>query len=374
VFTVPSGPEHVLTGEMLYVLAGRPAPGQPGGNATLTAYRLADGSRQWLARYRPAAGPSLYVHAGVLLAYTPSGTVALDPRTGLARWDSRDAPAGEAGGRVLLSSLGDRSLEPDGPTDAEQDLTGVEPLTGRPGWRLRIRGQVDHDSGRLATLDLGGQLTSFDLTTGRLVARTTVRLPYRQATIRIAGPVLVLRSLGLSVLVGYDLDTLAERWTAYLPGDGAPHDCGPVLCWVYGDHLYAIDPATGDPAWPPMPLPPYRWRTPLADRDHLILSGSGQRDPTRERITVVIDLRAGREVLRLPGWEAPVPTPPPDPAGRLLVRHTPPTTWLGRLHPDLARLDPVAATDGLRPSSCSFNRDHAVCRDLRQFHVWRIRG
>lgn len=396
--TVPAG-HATFAGNHLYVhRSDRPA----GDGGTITAYRLTDGGRAWQRRLPSAV--ALTVPAGVPIVISANDDVptpgaatsreatitstALAPATGAPLWTRAGGPAGEVAGGVLFYDRaaragGDRYL-----------LTAVDPHNGRQVWRVPVRGRLDWDRDRLASLSVDGVLTTYDLATGTRLASTRVGQATAGST-GSAGPgrpgggaslqpsLVMLGSLVALVdhlagdLAAYDADTLAHEWTTAVPGTDHLRRCDRLICQVSSGHVHALDPATGREAWPPVRADPSSDRVPvnLPGGGYLLLG-----ETSVGSSSLVVEVATGRPVRELTGWTvsrrdsrdgtgATAPAP-------LLFRfdRQAHVTWVGRLDPgslQVAVLGPVGDT---LSAWCTAGARHLVChREDRpgRMQLWR---
>jgi outer membrane protein assembly factor BamB len=378
--------EILLTEQALYV-----AGWAGGGNWTLAAYRLSDGSVQWevplAALSREPSSATLFWFGMPVSVYSyvdddglPSFyTTAIDPDTGRELWTVDGFPVAPPlpDDRLLLL----RYLPVPGGTEGAAlvaSLTVVDQETGTEEWTvpstlllyaLDDGGRAD----RLVIIDTGGVLTSFDLTNGQpLASLAGVGFP-EVGHLSVTGDlVLVQPRADESALRAYDVDTLAHRWTADLPAGGEAAQCGYGRC-VRGETLVELDLATGEPVWS-VDWPPRNdqgWRPSsrlpwLAG--HVLANGW------------LIDAETGDPVLNLGEWMPQLPgvdrrLAVPGP-GATLTRYESPDdgragrTWIGRLRLDPPGIDVLGTVDG-GLFGCVVGTWQVVCEEEDEVTLWR---
>jgi hypothetical protein len=393
VFTVPAGSGVLLDADTLYVH-------HHGSGATeLAAYRLADGTEKWrVADQRNAGGAHLswvQVRQGVPLVTTfdetgrlgnrpAQRTVAHDPETGQVRWIregdvTASAPGGPGGVVVLLVGP---VASADGATGqvltapvAVDLVSGEVVWSGPPAARWGYGFHRPDQERYLVSLDERGLMTSYDVGTGAVLATTDMTAvgDPRQAYAYVAGQMVFVHEQTLGTFHAYDAGTLAHRWSS---GDAwLAADCGPVLCVQAGDGMRAVSPFTGAVRWSagqgsdrgggfgaswPHSLGP--------GFDGTLLVGGR-----------LVDAVTGDELLSLRPWQMVsdstiwVPGAYLDP---VLMWRQPgdaddgPRTWFARLRPDPAGIEVLGSTGRL--DGCRSTADRLVCRDGREWHVWRL--
>lgn len=421
-FTI-AGTSVAYDAQTLYVVDA-PDGVAAAGPATITAYRLADGAVRW-ERSPPGLdgdGAWLTVQAGTLLASSRTGagndpqTTRLDPGTGEPLWTQTGLSGQAAGGWLVLERQLATPL-PEEPVDdvvPAVELTVVDLATGAPAWRIEILGWaygMDADGTNLVTMDEHGELHSYDLATGELVATRSLPTPdgpggvHYYGTLQVIGSVVVLLapSGATPVITAFDVATLAPRWRSAVAYDESasvsrPTRCGGLVCLIGGESPRALDPATGEQLWSADWLPPddgdSHWYDatgigevhPELLTDHLVVTRI--RESSSDQGSWLVEAGTGAPVLDLTRWrflgaysQQPATTPAP-----LLAQQDGRTTWIGRLRPDLSgvvvlgsidtgsRDDPVAV-----PPACDARGDRLVCvrypatgEDRGRTEVWRL--
>jgi outer membrane protein assembly factor BamB len=399
-FTIPAGDRAALTDQHLYVVGV--SREHRTDVVTVTAYRVDDAAEQWQHR-SPSSGqlavpPSVAVQAGVVLLHTirfwpdrdrrdqvgrmagPSRTtVALNPDTGQVRWAYEGIPAGMTAGRILLDNVDTGEEAAD-----RYRLVALDARTGREQWSLQLSGFSTNDGYRLAALDLDGTLTVHDLASGAPLARTSVPVREEFARLLLVGSVVLVDTAQPEQreVTAYDRDTLTHVWTATVTGALEP--CAGLLCVADAGVVYAIDPATGQAAWPPLsPDPGTRTLAgvSLPDGRHVLLASIAVGGSTW-----VVDVRTGQPVRELTGWrpvgDGTSPAGPPRVPGTggseptpLLYHLTRDGTWLGRLDPRALEIDVLGVVGDIVPAWCTPGGGHVACRipdDPERMRVWRI--
>ncbi len=382
------GGEYGLADGILVVDAG----------LAVRAYRVAPGAPLWRV---PVAGRVVrflpLTAQRVLLCdfYAPDSAsvtvAAFDLDRGEPLWQAR--PHGYAvlpgAGRVLLAGLDDTGT---------RTVSSIDVRTGEVRWLRADRGAttielpattLDPASRAVfATWDPGGAVSVYDAVSGTPVSAGRVDLSAASPDLSAASPgqreasvpaiILTVQVVGdeLDVLTGlwlgeapisysffvsgYDLDTLAWRWSTAVPtGDAMPAGCGPVRCWSAENQVSGVDPVTGARLW----TRPAVGAVPLAAQ-RLLLDRIG---PLGE----IIDPVTGRTLLALPAGSVLRP----GSAGTALVSRAEGTAgaWFWLL--DLARdeLRPLVYLAGQDGRNCVLDRDDFACRDPHgRVSVWRV--
>ncbi|MFS8498631.1 MAG: PQQ-binding-like beta-propeller repeat protein [Micromonosporaceae bacterium] len=377
VLTVPGG-QAVLTETYLFV--HRPdRPANRGGS--VTAYRLPDGVPAWRRKVPSAVTVPVVAGVPVVIALDvadpgPGGAVAgaptitstgLDPDRGTPLWTREGGPAGEAAAGLIFFE----KARGDG-----EAVTAVDPRTGREVWSVPVEGRLAWDRDRLVSLSADGRMATYDLATGRRLADTGSPAgtaggqavaparpagTTRRATPAVLGSQVVLTDPGAGRLSAYDADTLAHLWTTTVPGaDHRPRRCDPLICLTSSGHIHALDPTTGQEAWPSLQSQAGSDWVPVGlPGGHLLLA-----ETVLGASSLVVETRTGRLVRELPGWTVSRrDAVSAGTAAPLLFRYDPRarTTWVGRLDLDslqMAVLDPIG--DNL-PAWCTVADPYLLC-------------
>ncbi|HLV58611.1 MAG TPA: PQQ-binding-like beta-propeller repeat protein [Natronosporangium sp.] len=381
VLTLPGG-EAALTDTHLFV--HRPdRPVNDGGS--VTAYRLPDGVQVWRREVPTAvavpvvAGVPLVVSVeladlapGAAVAGAPTVTsTALDPDHGTPLWTREGGPAGEvAAGLIFFGQAG--TANGDGAV-----MTAVDPRSGREVWRIPVDGRLDWDRDRLVSLSDGGELVTYDLATGRRLAGTGPadgaaggqggERPARPAggtgyaTPVILGSRVVVMDSAAGRLSAYDADTLAHLWTTTVPGaDHRPRRCDELICLTSSGHIHALDPTTGQEAWPSAQAGAGSDRVPVGlPGGHLLLA-----ETVLGSSSLIVETRTGRPVRELRGWTVSRRDAVRDDAAvPLLFRYDPNarTTWVGRLDLDSLQVAVLGPIGDNLPAWCTAADPYLLC-------------
>jgi hypothetical protein len=406
--TVPA--DFDLTGNVLYAFDSSYAPN------SVTAYRLDDGRRLWrLASTKEASYDTVtQVGAQTLLAPNPCiepepvSTVSVDTASGRQLWWRPGVPARPiSGGRlVLMSRPGPTPGCGTGYPSSDGQPTywdAVDAATGAVAWSLPVPAltRITYDSydehgARWAVfVARDGTVTTMDLHTGAITGQATLpdlalpaqptAEPYGAApTLMVAGGrALLARRIasragelpGRLELTGYDLATLARRWTVRV--DAGPttlrpgfdylslSSCGPVLC-LHGSVWTAfLDPRTGAE----------RWRTtlsPLTIRSGraLLADPEANSTPGPPGGLTIHDVSTGALRGGLPGWHI---------LGGDPTRGTTPVlgftagdrTWFASLDLGRARVAAIGSAPGWY-GSCIAGAVYLACRRVDgSVRAWR---
>jgi hypothetical protein len=378
--------EILLTEQSLYV-----AGWAGGGNWTLAAHRLSDGSVQWevplagLSR-EPASATLFWYGMPVFVSshvyddgWSGLRTTAINPDTGRELWSADGAPVAPPlpDNRLLLQR--DRPW-PAGTEGSARValLTVVDQETGAEEWTVPSTPLIYalDDGGRadrLVIIDTDWVLTSFDLTRGQpLASLAGVEFP-EVGHLSVTGDlVLVQPNADESALRAYDVDTLAHRWTADLPAGREAARCVYGRC-DRGETLVQFDLATGEPVWsvdwPPRNIQEWRFSSRLPWLSGHVLANGW-----------LVDAETGDQVLNLGEWVPQVPgadrrlaTAGPGPT---LTRYEPPDdsgagrTWIGRLRLDPPGIDVLGSLEsGL--FGCVVGTQQVVCEEQDKVTLWR---
>ncbi|MEN3310658.1 MAG: hypothetical protein V7603_6860 [Micromonosporaceae bacterium] len=357
---------------------------------TVSGYALPGGRRRWRVRMSmPVTVLRVLAGARVLLASEDAGgtgrLVALDSSTGAVLWSRPGASIVDipAGGRALLRW----------PAGAGTDELGwVLVRTGRPVWSRPVPRQADvgvshapDRSGGLLVTDADGAADLLAEDTGAVLASGQLgslvgdvvltpgpaggtpapsagRLPVQV----LGGQFLVAhrRNAGTGWLTGFDMNTLARRWT--ITGDllGESFPCGQLLCLGSAQGIRAVDGTTGAVRWS---TDRWQYAGPLDGR-RLLAYGAAQ--------TAVLDAYTGRLLWLVdPQWTQLVlaDAGPGDPARPALLRRPdarrPDRYWLAPL---AAAAHPVGYVTGVDWRSCAISGDLLACRTRAgRVAVWR---
>ncbi|MCC7538573.1 MAG: PQQ-like beta-propeller repeat protein [Deltaproteobacteria bacterium] len=223
---------------------------------------VADGEAYATTRVKPRVGRAVGLAVGgpgvppaVVVAEGASGLVAVDLRTGEARW--RFAARGRGGfrlrraGRVLVVASGDTAL------------VGIDAATGELAWRRPERTRftsapVVHRETCIAAGGLpdgdDGVMVAVDLYAGTLLWRRVLDGAPLSPPIA-CGDVVVITAAkqGVSRMVALDAATGEPRWSVPDPGVGrgaawlAVDDC--IVLNTRGGTVMALDAATGTRRW-----------------------------------------------------------------------------------------------------------------------------
>jgi outer membrane protein assembly factor BamB len=289
-----SGAALLVAGESLIV-----------GDYNLLAFDRRTGGLRW--RFVPAEGygPGVYLGAisdGAALAGSPSGHLyAVDVDSGALRWSTRVATDGRT---TVFSPAADRQFVAAGFTEfTAPNGGGVVVLaadTGRVVWKRHFPAPADTSLGtnwaggpvflgdEVVAASGDGNICGIDLASGELrwtIPRVTGRSPFPMAADRdfrplaLAAGVLISGSL-TGQIIGYDLDTRAERWRFTATGLGSsafriasvndvvyvPFANGTLLALraADGQELWRIGDWTSGFLWPP-----------AVREDTLFLTGAG---------------------------------------------------------------------------------------------------
>ncbi|MFJ8577740.1 PQQ-binding-like beta-propeller repeat protein [Micromonospora sp. NPDC093277] len=295
----PRDAYFLVLADRLVVAAG--GPGTAGaGERFVKGYRLPDGAPVW--RFDPPTGEDVlgvWAVAGLLLvasspaaSYHDARTVALDPRTGAARWRQPGYPTPtQAGGLVLETPA----------ADGVGAIRAVDPATGTARWSLALPGnRVVYgfgDRGVTAIMLFAGDglVEVHDVDSGAL--RRAGRLPTAvdrpQRLALVLGDLLLLGDSSGTV-TAYGLDRLDRRWTIPLPPQDWFLNCAEVIC-VSGRSagLRVYDPATGRPRWHND-----QWRDAFSVDGRLVVAAGDW----RAEELAVLDPGTGRTLARLGRW------------------------------------------------------------------------
>lgn len=362
---------HYVDPEHLYVIE---APRSGSGDASLAAYRLADGTVRWSVPAPAGEAVELQLHEQVLLATSQSAgqlvSTAFDPGTGRRLW-RRDLglgyPAPLADGYYLFQEDRFTGDQPG------YRLTAVDPVTGEPVWTGSVSGRsYDLSATHLVVLDQD-RLVSYRLATGERSATVThPHGPSSDLQVTDGLAVVVDRWDRTPVLTGYDLATLRPQWTVRdLPGPDAsvgPTRCGRLVC-LAGPRPRVIDRTTGETVWSAdwLPADPDSWywvtdpELPGLAGRLLLLDVAGRR--SGEPGHWLVDAGTGEPVLDLAGWQlepgwGPTAT---ESATPLLVRFVDQAALVGRLRPDLSGVTVLGAIDAAPPYWCRGLAEQVLC-------------
>jgi hypothetical protein len=351
--------------------------------ATVRAHRMPDGDPLWTAELPDAAGPVTVraAAAGLVLVNAGSTALALDARTGAARWRARGVVLGFTGDDANVVTMHD--------TDQGIALAGRRPATGAPRWTDTVgpaeEYTVGYGAGRVATVAVvrrsDGAARLRDAASGE-ARRGRVGRPGPGSRLALVDDLLLVSTVDDSVgtTTAYDSRTLRRRWTV----DGAferAAGCGVVIC-LGGNGIRALDPGTGADRWA-RPDVPFAGPALAGTKSSPLLSVA---DP--DVAPVVLDPRTGATMLNLAPWTVLGP----DGRRLLLLQHTDGTTDRvgladldGSTVRELGRVPPVVRACAERdttapgcprppgqPSGCRPGRGWFVCAHVDgQLRVWR---
>lgn len=347
----------------------------------LSAYRLADGKRQWrvvqsqpVYRLRTVAGGLLMLRPWARTGLEP-GSTAISLATGARQWQHDLNVLSFAGTPLLFAVEGVRSSSTSG--RRVQDVVEVlDPAAGLARWRVRVPNtavllNVPAAGGTPARMMLvrDDQIADlYDVGTGaHLASRKIPIADYDQQNPAVVGGAVLLRHPGPSgtEVSAYDVATLRPLWTAPAAGTLRIRPCGEMACLTGRYGVRAIEPASGDERWR-QPL----WRNVETSGTHTVAYTS----PGDDEPVAVVDPSTGRVVTDLTGWE-PVRGTAPD--GTLLVTRElgpGPRTMVAVVAPGLTR--PRLLTEmPVGTGDCRTTADRLVCRTWHdELIVWEHRA
>jgi hypothetical protein len=378
-FAVPAevGSAHVLYGDTLYVSAAN----------EVSAYALPSGTNKWTAFTAHPVGALIPVPAaGVVLAQyssgDPTGTLALDARSGRVLWQDQEA-------RLLGALPGpDRAL-----LVYRDEVRGVDVPTGRVvwerprgfglGWTMPDLDPLQNVPPRLVFDGGAGFTEVVDASSGAVVARlrleslwpagvgvsgsgsvslTTGGFLVAARTI-VGDQLFVARQQGsASVVDAFDLATLAHQWRNRVsPAVFFVTGCGAVLCAAGASSMVGLDTRTGKLLWTSRD-----WREARAlPGGRLLMSSSVASSPVS-----IVDAATLRPERALPGW-FPVAGTAPD--SWLIGRDAAGLrTWFAALKPGDGSLRPLGWVYGVAISRCEYRDAYLACPTANdELRVWR---
>jgi hypothetical protein len=405
--TPPLLSERVL-GDRMYAIVSE-------GSSTLSAFRLADGGREWSIPL-PVSDSASSVEIGdsstiLVNSLDPTShqdrTAAVDAATGDVLWRSTSY-------RITSVAVGRTALLADNtptPTGASRRYRMVDVRTGRQLWSYDVPAGwttvVPGDDGdavstrHLVTVSPAGAARSLDLTTGRQIAAADIEVGASGAAEAVhqlagplmdraeqdasAGPSLMMRGDellvgyekdGRSLLTGYRADRLAPLWTVEVQSLSLRvDDCGALLCLGESGDVRAIRADTGAVVWSGTDWPGVvgilgRWLYTVSD---LAESYGYWPGPAR-----LIDPGTGRTTLDLGDWRL---VSEPDRIGDLAlfeyVDQSDGKFWLGALGgPNTGpHVEPLGTVVDPPSGTCDAGPTHIVCLTAAdQVRIWRYRA
>ncbi|MDR7273520.1 hypothetical protein [Catenuloplanes atrovinosus] len=317
---IAAGDDFALVGDLLVVAE----------ESTVTAYRVPRLDPVWTVSVPASEGHSL-TRAGDLLVIGGLNGVgrqlestAVTVATGAVRWRHQGRIIPLPGSDVLLAVSDVPSVSASG-----RRLTGA--IDGIDAFGMR-RWSVRLPSSAVAVPLPGGQflLVHDDGATevrdaGDASVRATGEFPaaaYAPDNPRLVGSTVVLRHPGdnTSRISGYDVRTLAHRWSRTVGGLQSVDECGELVCLGTTIGVRALDPRDGSSAW----VSP-SWRRALSWGDVTVAYG---RPTGVDARLALVEPMTGGPLLDLSAWQ----------------QVTSVTDDVVLAHPDAARGDTLVAT------------------------------
>jgi hypothetical protein len=301
------------------LMAVRPGDGEPLWKRPASLYGLSEDRRQVL------------IHEGTAPGRADSRDVwhALDPVTGTTRW-SAEQPVG--------------------------GWTAMPAVSVWPNWPARFY-----------TVHTDGLTEMHDGVTGAVIR--SVRLPRPPGDdFRVwAGGGLLIAGYGEDETVGYDEQTLTERWRrdgGVLPLGGYQQACTPMICLSgFASGVTVIDPATGAEVWRGE-----GYDSAEVSGDRVLVVRASQTDPS----LAVIEPRTGRVITVAGQWLSGGPGP--EPGTVWVYRHQTIGYALryGTLRLSDGRVQVLGQAERIA-GDCQFTAEALVCRRLdSSIAIWRL--
>ncbi|MEV6346168.1 PQQ-binding-like beta-propeller repeat protein [Actinoplanes sp. NPDC051851] len=337
----------------------------------LTAYDLAAGGLRWRTAqpvpvYQLRSADGLVLLRPWATGRAEPGTTAVSIATGTAEWHHRRNVITATGGDLMIAVSGVRSSSR---TRVEGEVDALDPVTGLTRWQVRVP-----STGVLLTVpgpaDLGPRMmlvrddrtaSLYDTGTGDLLAtRALPAAGYGPANPVVAGGVVLLRHPGPSgtEVSAYDAATLRPLWTEPAGDTVEVHTCGLLACLVERDGIVAVDPATGDERWRHD-----GWRSAEQHGMSLVVS-------VADAPVATVDPASGRVLVDLTGWHLIGGT---DGSGRSLVTRAidgGARTMVAVADPAVSRPRPIAVLPA-GTGDCQAAPGRLVCRSTTgELIVW----
>lgn len=365
------------------------------GQSRVTAYRLADRTLRWAAPLPASDFAWLELQNGVLLVQsfgsTGSHATGFDSDTGRELW--RRAGAYE---HALSSEF--RLFSDSGPDSPDvvvgpprHELAALDLSTGQPEWTVSVTGGSyvtgGPDSPYLVVAnDAEDEIVSYDLATGERLARAAV--PGADSLgIQVVGSLVLSVDQGRRppTVTGYDVTTLAPRWTTADRSDLNTWavSCGDLVCLVGAEPPRALDPASGELVWS------VDWLPSVGDEGTYWVSEPEAADLAGRLLVTdqtgshswLVDARTGTLVLDLRDWLLPGrPQPAAGTERPLLFRADSERILVGQLRPDRSGIRALGAIGVTPPATCDAGTGYVVClaesgssEQPRELTVWRHR-
>lgn len=253
VITTTPEDSYALFGNSLYVAT------TTGATPSVTAYRMPDGERSWMAPL-PEGTRQVVVRAaghGLVLVDADGAALAIDAAAGTVRWRARGHVLGWASGEATVVTFD--ASDPRGIVHA-----GVRADTGERVWEDVLKADeqygIDHRAAPPSPVSNRSEVSALVVvrrSDGTTRVRDAASGTLRRGRVHPIGqsPVVVIDDLLLvsypigarGEIAAYELGDLKHRWTVS-GGFSQATGCGPVVC-LTARTLSAIDPGTGRERW-----------------------------------------------------------------------------------------------------------------------------